>query len=87
MQAGFTSSKLAYNLASLAELSSGDLELLAEITSNLCDFGAHDHVLRRDDAMTHCFARLPSAFRMSALPEIHDQPPLSPGLRSLGNDL
>ncbi|MCK1716075.1 MULTISPECIES: hypothetical protein [unclassified Bradyrhizobium] len=83
MQAGFTFSKLADKLASLAELSSGDLELLAEITSNLCDFGAH----RRDDAMTHCFARLPSAFRMSALPEIHDQPPLSPGLRSLGNDL
>lgn len=54
MQVGFTFSKLAERLASLAELSIRDLELLADMPSTVCSFPSHYPILRRDDEPTQC---------------------------------
>ncbi|UFW50458.1 MULTISPECIES: Crp/Fnr family transcriptional regulator [Bradyrhizobium] len=54
MQAGFSFSKLADRLASLCDLSSHDLALLAEMPSTIAHFNSHQAVLRHGDDPTHC---------------------------------
>ncbi|UPK29750.1 Crp/Fnr family transcriptional regulator [Bradyrhizobium sp. 195] len=54
MQAGFAFSKLADRLTSLAEISSDDLDLLADMPSSIAHFGARQAILRHGDETTRC---------------------------------
>jgi CRP-like cAMP-binding protein len=54
MQAGFAFSKFADRLASIVELSTDDLDLLARMPSSISHLGPRHHVLRKNDQPTHC---------------------------------
>ena len=54
MQTGFVYSKLANHLASIAELSEGDLELLAKMPFTIGHFSSHEPILRSGDQPDHC---------------------------------
>ncbi|CCD85401.1 putative Transcriptional regulator, Crp/Fnr family [Bradyrhizobium sp. ORS 285] len=54
MQAGFAFTKLADRLTSLLELSSDDLELLAQMPSSIRSFAPHEDVWRKGDEPSTC---------------------------------
>jgi CRP-like cAMP-binding protein len=54
MQAGYAFSRFADRLASIVELSPGDLELLANMPSSICHYGPRHHVLKHGDQPDHC---------------------------------
>lgn len=54
MQAGFSFSKLADRLTSLADLTVEDLDLLAEMPSAIAHVGSHQSLLRRHDETDRC---------------------------------
>ncbi|MDB5611363.1 MAG: putative Transcriptional regulator, Crp/Fnr family [Bradyrhizobium sp.] len=54
MQKGFVFTKLADRMASIAELSDGDLELLAAMPFTISHFASHDQLLRKSDQPSHC---------------------------------
>jgi CRP-like cAMP-binding protein len=54
MQTGFAFSRFADRLASIVELSPGDLELLANMPSSICHYGSCHHVLKKGDHPNHC---------------------------------
>lgn len=54
MQAGFAFSKLADRLTSLINLTTEDLDLLAEMPSAIAHVGAHQALLRSHDETDHC---------------------------------
>ncbi|MCJ9699599.1 MULTISPECIES: hypothetical protein [unclassified Bradyrhizobium] len=54
MQAGFAVSKLADRLTSLAEITSDDLDLLADMPSSIAHLGARQAILRHGDETTRC---------------------------------
>jgi CRP-like cAMP-binding protein len=54
MQTGFAFSKLAEHLASLAELSGDDLELLSAMPATIGHFASHDQLLRKTDRPSRC---------------------------------
>ena len=54
MQTGFAFSRFADRLASIVELSPGDLELLANMPSSICHYDSCHHVLKKGDHPNHC---------------------------------
>ena len=54
MQSGFAFSKFADRLASLVELSTDDMELLARMPSTISHYSSHDILMRVDDEPRHC---------------------------------
>lgn len=54
MQAGFAFSRFADRLASIVELSPGDLELLANMPSSICHYGPCHQILQKGDQPNHC---------------------------------
>jgi len=54
MQKGFAYSKLADRLASVADLSAGDLDLLAKMPITIGHFSSHENVLRKGDRPNCC---------------------------------
>jgi CRP-like cAMP-binding protein len=54
MQAGFVFSKLADRLASLADLSAEDLDLLADMPRSIAHVGTHQVILRRYNETDRC---------------------------------
>ncbi|MGY3454201.1 Crp/Fnr family transcriptional regulator [Bradyrhizobium sp. USDA 4353] len=54
MQAGFAFTKLADRLTSLLELSSDDLEFLAQMPSSIRSFAPHEDVWRKGDEPSTC---------------------------------
>lgn len=54
MQAGFAFSRFVDRLASLADLSPGDLELIAHMPSSICHLGPQHTILRKTDQPKHC---------------------------------
>jgi CRP-like cAMP-binding protein len=54
MQQGFAFTKLADRLASMADLSEDDLELLTRMPSTIGHFSSHDQVLRKSDQPSRC---------------------------------
>ncbi|MGY4235758.1 CRP-like cAMP-binding protein [Bradyrhizobium sp. USDA 4449] len=54
MQTGFAFSKLADHLASLAELTEDDLDLLTKMPSTIAHFGSRQAILRHGDASNQC---------------------------------
>ena len=54
MQAGFAFSKFADRLASLADLSNEDLDLLAKMPSTIGHYGSHENILRKGDQPASC---------------------------------
>jgi CRP-like cAMP-binding protein len=54
MQAGFAFSKLADRLASLTELTTDDLDLLADMPSSIAHFGARQVIQRHGEAAIQC---------------------------------
>jgi CRP-like cAMP-binding protein len=54
MQTGFAFSKLADHLASLGDVSTNDLDLLAEMPSTIAHFSSHQVVLRHGDESHQC---------------------------------
>ena len=54
MQTGFAFSKLADHLASLGDVSAGDLDLLAEMPSTIGHFSSHQVILRDGDDSRKC---------------------------------
>jgi CRP-like cAMP-binding protein len=54
MQAGFAFSKLVDRLTSLADLTTEDFDLLAEMPSTIANVGAHQALLRRNDGTDRC---------------------------------
>jgi CRP-like cAMP-binding protein len=54
MQKGFAFTKLADRLASVAELSEGDLELLTKMPSTIGHFGSNDRLLSKWDCPSQC---------------------------------
>ncbi|WP_342740605.1 Crp/Fnr family transcriptional regulator [Bradyrhizobium sp. B117] len=54
MQAGFAYSRLADRLASLADLTADDLDLLAGMPSGIAHVGTHQAILRHGDEATQC---------------------------------
>lgn len=53
-RAGFAFSKPAERLTSLVELTTDDLDLLADMPSSIAHFGAHRTILRHGDKATQC---------------------------------
>ena len=54
MQAGFAFSRFADRLASIVELSPGDLELLANMPSSIRYYGSRHQILQKGDQPNHC---------------------------------
>lgn len=54
MQKGFAFTKLADRLASVAELSDADVELLSAVPFTIDHFASHDQLLRSTDRPTRC---------------------------------
>ncbi|MCA6125210.1 Crp/Fnr family transcriptional regulator [Bradyrhizobium sp. WSM 1704] len=54
MQAGFPFSRFANRLATLGELSSDHLDLLARMPSSISHCSSRHHLLRRGELSTHC---------------------------------
>ena len=54
MQKGFAFTKLADRLASVAELSDADIELLSDMPFAIDHFASHDQLLRRADRPARC---------------------------------
>jgi CRP-like cAMP-binding protein len=54
MQKGFAFTKLADRLASIAELSDEDVELLSAMPFTIAHFASHDQLLRRADQPSRC---------------------------------
>ena len=54
MQTGFVYTKFANRLASVAELSDTDLDLLANMPFTIGQFSSHQTILRSGDQPGHC---------------------------------
>ena len=54
MQTGFAYTKLANHLASIAELSEADLDLLTRMPFTIDHFASHETILRSGDKSDHC---------------------------------
>lgn len=54
MQTGFAFSKLADHLASLADVTADDLDLLADMPSTIAHFSSHQAILRHGDESHQC---------------------------------
>jgi len=54
MQTGFAYTKLANHLASIAELSETDLDLLTKMPFSIGHFSSHETILRGSDRPDHC---------------------------------
>jgi CRP-like cAMP-binding protein len=54
MQTGFAYTKFADRLASVAELSASDLDLLAKMPFTIGHFASHENILRKGDQPTCC---------------------------------